>query len=339
MASQVPPKRGEAYNFEVALVDQSDIDVFKTSPTLAAGDVLVSKDGGATSNISSLPTEIGSTGILKVTLTAAEMTADRVAVLFHDQTGDEWQDLLVTIQTVTDNQIDDLATATDLATVDSNVDAILLDTGTDGVKVADGAITAAKIATDAITADKIAADAITSSELADNAITAAKIASDAITAAKIASDAITADKIAASAITSSELADNAITAAKIATDAITADKIAADAITSSEIADNAITAAKIATDAITAAKIAADAITSSEFATSAAQEIADEILKRGVSNVESSADAHSLATIILATLESSLSGTTWTIKKTDGTTFTTKTVVTDPTAEPITSVT
>jgi len=229
MASQVPPKRGEAYNFEVALTSQSDTNVFQTSVTLAAGDVLVSKDGGATSNISSLPTEIGSTGILKVTLTAAEMTADRVAVLFHDQTGDEWADLLVTIQTVTDNQIDDLATATDLATVDSNIDAILLDTGTDGVKVADGAITA----------DKIAADAITSSELA----------------------------------------------------------------------------------------------------TSAAQEIADEVLKRGVSNVEATADAHSLAAIILATLESVLSGSTWTIKKTDGTTFTTKTVTTDANADPIVSVT
>jgi len=51
MASQVPPKRGEAYSFEVALTSQSDTNVFQTSVTLAAGDVLVSKDGGATSNI------------------------------------------------------------------------------------------------------------------------------------------------------------------------------------------------------------------------------------------------------------------------------------------------
>lgn len=69
------------------------------------------------------------------------------------------------------------------------------------------------------------------------------------------------------------------------------------------------------------------------------QAIADELLKRGVSNVEDAADAHSLTTIILAILESSLSGTTWTIKKTGGTTFTTKTVTVDATADPITAVT
>ena len=74
-------------------------------------------------------------------------------------------------------------------------------------------------------------------------------------------------------------------------------------------------------------------------ATATAQAIADEILKRGVSNVEDAADAHSLATIILAILESSLSGTTWTIKKTGGTTFTTKTVTVDAAADPITAVT
>ncbi len=45
------------------------------------------------------------------------------------------------------------------------------------------------------------------------------------------------------------------------------------------LADGAITAAKIATDAITAAKIAADAIGSSELATTAAEEIADSVLK------------------------------------------------------------
>jgi len=54
-----------------------------------------------------------------------------------------------------------LATSSALATVDTVVDAILADTGTDGVVLAD----------DAITSAKIAADAITSSELADSAVT------------------------------------------------------------------------------------------------------------------------------------------------------------------------
>jgi hypothetical protein len=53
-----------------------------------------------------------------------------------------------------------LATATDLATVDGIVDDILLDTGTDGVKLAAGAVTAATIATGAIDADALATDAV-----------------------------------------------------------------------------------------------------------------------------------------------------------------------------------
>lgn len=75
------------------------------------------------------------------------------------------------------------------------------------------------------------------------------------------------------------------------------------------------------------------------ISTATAQSIADELLKRDVTNTEDSAGAHSLTTIVLASLESALSGTTWTIKKTDGTTFTTKTVATDATADPVTSVT
>lgn len=67
--------------------------------------------------------------------------------------------------------------------------------------------------------------------------------------------------------------------------------------------------------------------------------IADEVLKRGVSNVEGTADTTSLAAVILAVLESSISGTTWTIRKTGGATFVTKTVTVDATADPITGVT
>jgi hypothetical protein len=78
------------------------------------------------------------------------------------------------IKAVTDNLPDSgaltsLAQASDLATVDSNVDAILADTGTDGVVLADNAITAAKVATGAIDADALAADAGT--EIADAILT------------------------------------------------------------------------------------------------------------------------------------------------------------------------
>jgi hypothetical protein len=69
------------------------------------------------------------------------------------------------------------------------------------------------------------------------------------------------------------------------------------------------------------------------------QAIADEILKRGVVNTQDTADGTSLTTLILATLESGVAGTTWTIRKTDGTTFLTKTVTLDESADPITGVT
>jgi hypothetical protein len=76
------------------------------------------------------------------------------------------------------------------------------------------------------------------------------------------------------------------------------------------------------------------------IATATAQAIADEILSRSVSNVEDTAGNHSLAELILGAFESALSGTTWTIKKTDGsTTFNTRTVTTDANADPVTAVT
>ena len=81
------------------------------------------------------------------------------------------------------------------------------------------------------------------------------------------------------------------------------------------------------------------AITAGTIETDAANEIADAILSRNVSNVEANAPEHSLATIILATLESSITGSTWKIKRTDGTTVhASKTVTTDPNATPITAV-
>jgi hypothetical protein len=67
--------------------------------------------------------------------------------------------------------------------------------------------------------------------------------------------------------------------------------------------------------------------------------MADAILSRNVSNVESTAPEHCLATIVLAMLENSISGATLTIKRTDGsTTHYTKTLTTNASADPITGV-
>lgn len=66
---------------------------------------------------------------------------------------------------------------------------------------------------------------------------------------------------------------------------------------------------------------------------------ADALLIRNVSNIEATAPEHSLCTVVLASLESSVSGTTMTIKRTDGsTTHATKTVTVDASAAPITGI-
>ena len=101
-----PPVKNESFDFEIELNDQSG-NVHQADPTLAAGDVKVSKDGGSYANISSLPTAIDSGKTLTVSLTADEMNADRVSVQFSDAAGDEWDDLTVHITTVTADTVSD----------------------------------------------------------------------------------------------------------------------------------------------------------------------------------------------------------------------------------------
>jgi hypothetical protein len=67
--------------------------------------------------------------------------------------------------------------------------------------------------------------------------------------------------------------------------------------------------------------------------------IADAVLMRNVSGVEQQMPEHCLGTIVLATLEHSISGGTLTIKRADGsTTLYTKTLTSDPAADPITGI-
>ena len=141
------PKKGTAYTFYISLTDQGDTDVFQTTVTLAAGDVTVSLDGGAFGNITALPTEIGTSGVLAVALSAGEMTADKVVVRFHDALGDEWQDALVFIDTET-GTISEIAGYTDdIGVAGAGLTALgdaRLAALSDGVTLADDAITAAK---------------------------------------------------------------------------------------------------------------------------------------------------------------------------------------------------
>lgn len=99
MPNYNPIIRGQAFRFYVGLVSQSDPKLLQSNPTLASGDVKVSKDGGAEANLTTLPavTPASSTSV-QVDLSASEMDADNVTVTFRDAAGADWCDLKVNIQ-------------------------------------------------------------------------------------------------------------------------------------------------------------------------------------------------------------------------------------------------
>jgi len=122
-----PCVAGTTYQFPAFVGSQADTDIFKTTVSLIAGDVQVSKDGGGYSNITSLPSEIAATGELTVILSSAETTGATkyITVKFTDAAGDEWQDVAYIVPMST--AITDVATSTALATVDGNVDTLVAD--------------------------------------------------------------------------------------------------------------------------------------------------------------------------------------------------------------------
>ena len=65
---------------------------------------------------------------------------------------------------------------------------------------------------------------------------------------------------------------------------------------------------------------------------------ADAVLKRGVANVEGTADLMSVTEFVLAALHATTSGTSLVIKRSDGTTFSTRSITTDANATPVTSI-
>src|SRR5258705_4570570 len=73
----------------------------KSSPTLASGDVKISKDGGSFANLGTLPVVTpSSSAAVRITLSASEMTAKRICIQFIDQTAPkEWEDQVVLIET------------------------------------------------------------------------------------------------------------------------------------------------------------------------------------------------------------------------------------------------
>lgn len=97
-----PPVKGEDFIIYISLEDYANPGKIKTNPTLASGDVKISKDGGALANLNTLPAVTPASGpLVKVTLSATEMDADSIGVVFQDQTSPpEWSDLTIPILTV-----------------------------------------------------------------------------------------------------------------------------------------------------------------------------------------------------------------------------------------------
>ena len=109
MATYQPAKRATAWIGYISLVDQSDTKKMKSNPTIASGDFKVSKDGGALANLTTLPSVTPASSVMvKIDLSATEMTADNVTVVCIDAAGAEWCDLVFNLQPSA-RQIDDLA--------------------------------------------------------------------------------------------------------------------------------------------------------------------------------------------------------------------------------------
>jgi hypothetical protein len=131
----VQPVKGSAFTLELmGLTSQADTDIFQTSVTLAAGDVTLFGDGAALGNITTLPTEIGTTGVLTISLSALEMAYDRIGIRFHDAAGSQWVDCGIWFSTVTAVTVSDF---------DDTADSVIVGS------IANDAITAASITADA----------------------------------------------------------------------------------------------------------------------------------------------------------------------------------------------
>lgn len=82
---------GRGFSFGTILQAEGSTDA-QANPTLAAGDVKISKDGGAFANLGTLPSVDPASGVrVKVTLSDAECQAKEIMIRFDDAAGAEWK--------------------------------------------------------------------------------------------------------------------------------------------------------------------------------------------------------------------------------------------------------
>lgn len=128
------PQRGRAYEFSLTLVSVTT-GLLLASPPLAAGDFTRSLDHGAFAALATLPTVApAGSALVRVQLTATEMTANQVDLLAHDPDG-VWEDVHVQIQPT--------------LTLGTDSRVLLSSDAQPALTLATGAITAAQLALDA----------------------------------------------------------------------------------------------------------------------------------------------------------------------------------------------
>lgn len=96
-----PPKKNEDFKIRVGLADINVSGSYKSSPTIAAGDFKVDKDGGGLNNLTTIASvSPAATVCVLIELSATEMNADVVTIVCIDQTSPkEWGDLIISIPT------------------------------------------------------------------------------------------------------------------------------------------------------------------------------------------------------------------------------------------------
>jgi hypothetical protein len=153
---------GTAFTLEgVPLFEAGGTD-YQVNPTLAPGDAKISKDGGPLANLATLPvvTPAGSR-LVRVSLSATELTCKQAVVQLVDAAGDEWQDQLLHIHT--------FGHASAQIPFDFSSETVTLaDGGLTAAKVASDTLTSAKFANGAIAAGKVGAAALGSSQFQSN---------------------------------------------------------------------------------------------------------------------------------------------------------------------------
>lgn len=117
------PRKGVEYRLIIAMIDASNPAAFKSGETVTDAAYYLDGTGAwASLAISDTFSEIGSTGIYEITLSAAEMNHDQIMVKASSTNGQATYALL----DLEADSFDSLGT---------DIDAILADTGTDGVAV------------------------------------------------------------------------------------------------------------------------------------------------------------------------------------------------------------